>query len=99
MNKPKAQPGEKCPFWQKDVSKVCHTCPLYQQLRGTDNNTGQPVDYWGCSLGMIPTLLVENSGMQRQTGAAVESFRNEMVKTNETVMKITAVAARKMIGG
>jgi hypothetical protein len=28
-------------------------------------------------------LLIENSGQQRQTGAAVESFRNEMVKSNE----------------
>jgi hypothetical protein len=28
-------------------------------------------------------LLIENSGQQRQTGAAVESFRNEMVKANE----------------
>ena len=28
-------------------------------------------------------LLIENSGQQRQTGAAVESFRNEMVKAND----------------
>ena len=31
----------------------------------------------------IPVMLVENSQQQRQTGAAVESFRNEMVRTNE----------------
>jgi len=33
-------------------------------------------------------LLIENSGQQRQTGAAVESFRNEMVKANETSQKV-----------
>jgi hypothetical protein len=33
-------------------------------------------------------LLIENSGQQRQTGAAVESFRNEMVKSNETSQKV-----------
>lgn len=27
-------------------------------------------------------LLIENSQQQRQTGAAIESFRNEMVKLN-----------------
>lgn len=37
-------------------------------------------------------LLIENSGQQRQTGAAVESFRNEMVKSNETSQKILAVS-------
>jgi hypothetical protein len=36
-------------------------------------------------------LLIENSGQQRQTGAAVESFRNEMVKANEaTTMALLA---------
>jgi hypothetical protein len=33
-------------------------------------------------------LLIENSGMSRQTGAAVESFRNEMVKSNEATQQI-----------
>jgi hypothetical protein len=36
----------------------------------------------------MPMLLIENSGQQRQTGAAVESFRNEMVKSNETSQKV-----------
>lgn len=82
MQKPIAEKGEICPFNQKDVSKVCHKCPLYVQLRGTDMNTGKEVDQWGCSFSFLPMLLVENSGQQRQTGAAVESFRNEMTKSN-----------------
>jgi hypothetical protein len=36
----------------------------------------------------MPMLLIENSGQQRQTGAAVESFRNEMVKANENSQKV-----------
>jgi len=31
----------------------------------------------------MPVLMIENSQQQRQTGAAVESFRNEMVKSND----------------
>jgi hypothetical protein len=44
-------------------------------------------------------LLVENSGQQRQTGAAVESFRNEMVKANESSVKLLEeTAKRKLLG-
>jgi hypothetical protein len=32
----------------------------------------------------MPMLLIENAQQSRQTGAAVESFRNEMVKQNAT---------------
>lgn len=83
MQKPIAEKGEICPFHQKGVEKVCHKCPLYVQLRGTDPNTGKEIDHWGCSFMFMPTLLIENSQQSRQTGAAVESFRNEMVKANE----------------
>lgn len=90
MNKPVAQKGEICPLHNKDVSKVCHKCPLYVQLRGTDPQTGREVDMWSCSLAILPTLMIENSQQQRQTGAAVESFRNEMVKANGLALAITA---------
>ena len=33
-----------------------------------------------CRISWVPTLLIENSQQQRQTGAAVESFRNETLK-------------------
>jgi hypothetical protein len=33
-------------------------------------------------------LLIENSQQQRQTGSAVESFRNEMVKANESSQQL-----------
>jgi hypothetical protein len=38
-------------------------------------------------------LLIENSGQQRQTGAAVESFRNEMVKANEVNTQLILAAS------
>lgn len=58
-------------------------CPKYIRIIGVDPNTGQEVDETGCADGFLPMLLIENSQQQRQTGAAVESFRNEMVKANE----------------
>ena len=58
-------------------------CAWFIQIRGTDPNTGAEVDDWGCSMAWLPKLLIENAMMSRQTGAAVESFRNEMVKSND----------------
>jgi hypothetical protein len=71
-----------CPDWKKPMSKVCHTCPLWVHIRGKNPNTGEDVDRWNCAKAWTPMLLIENSQMQRQTGAAVESFRNEMVRLN-----------------
>lgn len=72
----------KCPLWRKPMSEVCHTCPLWTQLRGLNPNTGQEIDEWNCALALTPLLLVENAMQSRQAGAAIESFRNEMVKLN-----------------
>jgi hypothetical protein len=61
---------------------VNHSCPKWVRVSGTNPNTGQPVDHHACSDSFVPMLLIENSQMQRQTGAAVESFRNDMVAMN-----------------
>ena len=69
-----------CPFWKGKMSKHCHKCPMWQQFRGTDANSGKEVDEWRCGLAMIPRLQIETSLHVRQTSAATESFRNEVVK-------------------
>jgi hypothetical protein len=53
------------------------------KVRGNNPNTGEEIDDYGCSMAWLPVLMIENSQQQRQTGAAVESFRNEMVKAND----------------
>ena len=67
-----------CPLLQKDCIGL--QCAWITQVRGNNPQTGEEVDHWECAVKWIPMLLVENSQMQRQTGAAVESFRNETVK-------------------
>jgi hypothetical protein len=57
-------------------------CAWFMKVSGTNPNTGKEVDEWGCAIAWMPILLIENSQQQRQTGAAVESFRNEMVQAN-----------------
>jgi len=77
----KMKPGDFCPLIKKDCIGL--KCSWYMQIRGTNPNTGEPVDEWGCAVTWMPMLLIENSQQQRQTGAAVESFRNETVKANQ----------------
>lgn len=68
-------------------------CTWFIQLRGNNPNTGKEIDEWGCAIAWMPILMVENSQQQRQTGAAVESFRNEMVKANEVGQRVLLAAA------
>lgn len=75
------KPGTLCPLLKKDC--VQFQCSWFTQLRGTDPNTGKEIDNWGCAVSWLPVLMIENSQQQRQTGAAVESFRNEMSKNND----------------
>lgn len=68
-------------------------CNWFIQLRGNNPNTGKEIDEWGCAIAWMPILMIENSQQQRQTGAAVESFRNEMVKANEVSQQVLLAAA------
>lgn len=58
-------------------------CAWFTQIRGHNPNTGAEIDDWGCAIAWMPILMIENSQQQRSTGAAVESFRNEVVKASE----------------
>ena len=63
-------------------------CAWFMCVRGANPNTGEEVDEWGCAVTWMPILTIENSSQQRQTGAAVESFRNEMVRANEVSQRV-----------
>lgn len=83
---PPAEKGLKCPLWKKDVSKVCHTCPWYVMVRGTNPNTGKEIDDWACSLTWLPVLSVEQSQKTNSVGAAIEDFRNVVAKQGDIAL-------------
>jgi len=58
-------------------------CRFWVTVQGSNPQTGEVMNHKDCSFAWMPVLMIENSQQQRQTGAAVESFRNEMVKSNE----------------
>jgi len=88
------KPGNFCPLIQSDCKGL--ECSWYTQIRGTNPNTGEPVDEWSCAINWLPMLMIENSQQQRSTGAAVESFRNEMAKANESNINVLSAAAQML---
>lgn len=86
------KPGTFCPLIKDDCIQL--KCAWFMQIRGKHPQTGQDIDEWGCTVAWTPLLLIENAKLQRETGAAVESFRNEMVKSNysATAAMVEAIA-------
>lgn len=89
--------GTFCPLIKKDCVEM--KCAWFTRIQGYDMNTGNQVDEWQCAISLMPMLLIENSGQQRQTGAAVESFRNEMVKANDQTAKVLLANVNKNLIG
>ena len=86
------KPKNNCPL---DNFNPCREleCAWFTQMRGVNPNTGMEFDEWNCAVTWLPIMLVENSQQQRHTGAAVESFRNEMVKANDVSQKVLLATA------
>lgn len=78
----KIEPKANCPLNNFEPCKQLD-CAWFLKIRGKDPQSMEEIEDWGCAMAWMPIMMIENSQMQRQTGAAVESFRNEMVKTNE----------------
>lgn len=75
----------------KIINGEVHACRLWVNVQGKDPVTGDPINRGECTFTTIPILLMENAKVQYQTGAAVESLRNETV--NQGVN-----AARTLLG-
>lgn len=82
-----------CPLLRKPCLEA--DCTFWIHIRGQHPQTGQPVDQPGCAIVWQPILMIENSAQQRATGAAIESFRNEMVTANEISQQLLIETAHQ----
>ena len=73
-------------------------CAWFIQIKGIHPQTGAEVDEYGCAMAMMPLLMIENSRQTNQAGAAIESFRNEMVKANMATLNSIIDAKNKKLG-
>jgi hypothetical protein len=94
----KMTPKNNCPLHNFEPCKELD-CGWFVQVRGHNPNTGEELDNWSCAVSWIPILLIDNSQQQRQTGAAIESFRNEVVKDNKMTQEILVAAHNQNLIG
>ena len=83
----KIEPKANCPLNNFEPCKQLE-CAWFLKINGKHPQSNEELEEWGCAIAWLPIMMIENSQQQRQTGAAVESFRNEMVKAQETVLQI-----------
>ena len=93
----KIKSGDFCPLIKKDCIGL--KCAWYTQVRGLNPNTGEEIDEWNCAVTWMPILSIEIAQKQYSTGAAVESFRNEVVKTNSVNQQLYLDSVEKMEKG
>lgn len=87
--------GAKC---QETKDGALYICPWYVKLVGKDPQSEQQLDEYRCAIAWMPILQIEHSMHERQTGASVESFRNEMTKQNEKVISRLTEKKHELIG-
>ena len=95
-----------CPFWKKKMSTVCHTCPMWVQVRGMNPNTGQETDRWDCSIALLTMMQLETAKEVRQTNASIDTMRSDNQKYHGEHTKLAVAqimelrhAPPKLIGG
>ena len=64
------------------VNGELHACKFWIKVTGKHPQSGAEVDHFDCAHAWMPILLIDNTQRQRETGAAVESFRNVMTEQN-----------------
>lgn len=73
-------------------------CPKFVKVQFRNPQNGDLVDKHGCIDSFLALLLIENSQMSRQTGAAVESFRNEVVAADAQSREESQRAREALLG-
>lgn len=61
-------------------------CRFWIHVQGQNPQTGETISNGDCAMAWMPVLLIENSKVNRETGAAVESMRNESVTASQQIV-------------
>lgn len=73
--------GEECVGDGAQRNNELVKCRFWINVVGKNPQTSEDINSSDCAIAWIPVLLIENSRVNRETGAAVESFRNEASKS------------------
>lgn len=75
------------------VDSELHACRFWVTVQGKNPQTGETVNNGDCAMAWMPVLMIENSKVNRETGAAIESMRNESVTTGQQITSALVMAA------
>lgn len=73
-------------------------CRFWVHVMGKNPQTGETTNNGDCAIAWMPVLLIENSKVNRETGAAVESMRNESVTTGQQLTNAILIASNNKQG-
>ena len=88
--KPIAAPGMRCPLWRKDVSKCCHQCAWFTQIRGKHPQTGEHLDQWMCAQVAVVLTTLEVGKATHEAGATTQALRNDLQTERENPTRLLA---------
>ena len=71
-------------------------CRFWVHVWGKDPQTNEDIKRGDCANVWMPVLLIENSKVNRETGAAVESLRNEQVRNAQGIAGALLNVAEKV---
>ena len=63
-------------------------CHWYVKLMGSNPQTGETIEEWGCAMHFMPILQIEGSQQTRQAGAAIESMRTETIRRQDAALQL-----------
>lgn len=66
------------------------SCRFWVVVHGKHPQTNEELHTGDCAFAWTPVLLIENSKVNRETGAAVESLRNENVAIGQALLSVHA---------
>ena len=69
-------------------------CSWFIEIKGKHPQTGTDLNEWGCSMAWLPVMMIDSARQQHSTASAIESFRNEMVMSNEASRQILLETAK-----
>jgi len=87
--------GNKC---EEITDGKIHRCAWYTKVIGKNPQSEEEIEDWACSMSWMPMLMIEMSQTNRGQTSALESFRNETVKGQETFNELMEQRNQAMLG-
>jgi hypothetical protein len=87
----------------KVIDGELHACRFWITVQGKHPQTGEAVNSADCTFSWFPVLMIENSKVNRETSAAIESMRNESVTTGQQLtsafLQVASTRQERLIAG